>query len=87
MVYANTSYPIVTKGQGANMCKVGNKRRRTMAQIKADEKQAILDDQEQKAAMVELASLRQRIAQAEQIANHNQASADVLSKMIQAGAA
>ena len=87
MVYANTSYPIVTKGQGANMCKVGNKRRRTMAQIKADEKQAILDDQEQKAAMVELASLRQRIAQAEQIANHNRASADVLNKMIQAGAA
>ena len=87
MVYANNFYSIVTKGQGANMCKVGNKRRRTMAQIKADEKQAILEEQEQKAAMAELASLRARIDQAEEIANRNQASAEVLSKMIQAGAA
>ena len=87
IVYANLTYPIVTKGQGANMCKVGNKRRRTMAQIKEDKKQAILDEQEQNAAMAELASLRQRMAQAEQMALNNQASADVLNKMIKSGAA
>ena len=37
--------------------------------------------------MAELASLRARIDQAEEIATRNQASAEVLSKMIQAGAA
>ena len=58
-----------------------------MAQIKEDKKQAILDEQEQNAAMAELASLRQRMAQAEQMALNNQASADVLNKMIKSGAA
>ena len=55
IMHANPGYSTVSKGQGANMCKVGNKRRRTVAQIKEDERQQLLEEQEQKAAMVELA--------------------------------
>ena len=47
------------------MCKVGNKRRRTKAQIKEDKRQAVLKEHEQKNAMNELAILRQRVQQAE----------------------
>ena len=56
------------------MCKVGNKRRRTKAQIKEDKRQAVLKEHEQQNAMNELAILRQRVQQAEQKATENQAS-------------
>ena len=40
---------------------VGNKRRRTKAQIKEEKRQAILKEQEQQDAMEELLMLRQQI--------------------------
>ena len=69
------------------MCKVGNKRRRTKAQIKEDKRQAVLKEHEQQNAMNELAILRQRVQQAEQKATENQVSSQVLMKMIQSGKA
>ena len=47
---SNLSFNVVTKGQRANMCKVGNKRRRTKAQIKEDKRQAVHKENEQKNA-------------------------------------
>ena len=69
---------VVAKGQSHNLCKAGNKRRRTKAEIKEDERQAFIKDQEQAAAMEELAMLRQKVQLVDQQANENQASSQVL---------
>ena len=77
----------MVKGSSHNLCKVGNKRRRTKAQIKEDKRQAILKEQEQQDAMEELLMLRQQIRDKELQAQENQASAQVIKHMLQTGAA
>ena len=76
----------MAKGQSHNLCKVGNKRQRTKAQVKEDARLAILKEQEQADAMMELAMLRQRVQQAEGHLAENQASANVIKQMINDGA-
>ena len=51
----------VSKGQGANMLKIGIKRRRTKAQIEQDKEEVILRDLDQQEKMAELEDLRKRI--------------------------
>ena len=53
------------KGQGANMLKIGCKRRRTKAQITSDKEDIILQEMQQDEAMEELARLRSRVQEAE----------------------
>ena len=52
------------KCQSHNLCKIGVKRRRTKAQVKEDERLAVLKEQEQQEAMEELQMLRQQVQEA-----------------------
>ena len=56
---------IVSKGAGANMMKVGSKRRRTKNEIEEEKQEEIVKQQKLKADLEELANLRGRIQQAE----------------------
>jgi len=76
----------VTKGQGANMLKIGVKRRRTKAQIAEDKEEEVLKLSEQQEAIAELASLRRRVQEAEHAAANNVGAAKLMSHMINAGA-
>ena len=51
----------MSRGQGANMLKIGIKRRRTKAQIEQDKEEVILRDLDQQEKMAELEDLRKRI--------------------------
>ena len=75
----------MSKGIGANMLKVGSKRRRTKAQVKADKEAAALKDQQDASALVELAQLRARVQGLENEANQGKAASSLLSQMISAG--
>ena len=67
------------KGQGANMLKIGVKRRRTQAQIKSDKEDIVLEEIQQQEAMEELARLRSRVQEAEHQAATNKAAAELMS--------
>ena len=56
----------MVKGQGANMLKIGTKRRRTQAQIKEDEAEEIIKLEDHESKLAELANLRARVQEAEQ---------------------
>ena len=76
---------IVNKGVGANMLKVGSKRRRTKAEIEDEKEQEALKQQKLESDLQELANLRGRIQEAEEQANTNKAAAELMSQMINAG--
>ena len=69
----------MSKGIGANMLKVGSKRRRTKAQVKADKEAAVLKDQQDASAIAELAQLRARVHGLENEANQGKAASSLLS--------
>ena len=56
---------VESKGQGANMLKKSNKRKRTRAQIEEEKQQEVLKKQKLASDMAELATLRLRIEAAE----------------------
>ena len=62
----NFIFASVVKGQGANMLKIGTKRRRTQAQIKEDEAEEIIKLEDHESKLAELANLRARVQEAEQ---------------------
>ncbi len=51
------SYSVVAKGQGANMMKMCSKRRRTLAQIKADKEAAAQKEEENEARIQQVHEL------------------------------
>ena len=67
--------------------KVGSKRRRTKAQIQADEQEVLKNEMETQQKFEELEMLRQRIGQLEQQADTGKAASNILSKMIASGVA
>ena len=67
--------------------KVGSKRRRTKAQIQADEQEVLRNEMETQQKFEELEMLRQRIGQLEQQADTGKAASNILSKMIASGVA
>ena len=69
----------MTKGIGANMLKVGSKRRRTKAQVKADKEAAACKDEQDAIALAELAQLRARVQGLEHEANQGKAASSLLS--------
>ena len=75
----------MTKGIGANMLKVGSKRRRTKAQVKADKEAAAHKDEQDASTLAELAQLRARVQGLENEANQGKAASSLLSQMISAG--
>ena len=76
---------VVSKGQGANMLKIGVKRRRTKAEIEEQKQEEIRKEQKIVAELQELAGLRERVQQAEKIAIDNKGAATVLNQMINSG--
>ena len=56
----------MVKGQGANMLKIGTKRRRTQTQIKEDQAEEIIKLEDHESKLAELADLRARVQEAEQ---------------------
>ena len=70
---------IEQKGQSANMLKVGTKRRRTQAQIKADKEAAALREQELQAKIVHVSNAEAKLADYENMqANFEKAKALML---------
>ena len=67
------------------MLKIGIKRRRTQAQIREDQVEEIVKQEEQESKLAELAELRGRVQEAERQANSNKAAAELMSQMINAG--
>ena len=67
------------------MLKVGSKRRRTKAQVKADKETFATKEQQDALAVVELAQLRARVQGLEHEAIQGKAASDLLSQMINAG--
>ena len=62
---------IVHKGIGANLLKVGSKRRRTKNEIEEEKQEKVLKQQKLEEDMQELADLRRRVNQAEEEAANN----------------
>ena len=69
------------------MLKIGVKRRRTKAEIEEQKQEEIRKEQKIVAELQELAGLRDRVQQAEQIAENNKGAANILSQMMSAGQA
>ena len=67
------------------MLKVGSKRRRTKAQVKADKEAAERKDEQDASTLAELAQLRARVQGLENEANQGKAASSLLSQMISAG--
>ena len=67
------------------MLKKESKRRRTKAEIEEQKQEEILKRQKLEEDMEELANLRARMQEAEQIALNNKGAADLMSQMINAG--
>ena len=67
------------------MLKKDSKRRRNKAEIEEQKQEEILKRQKLEEDMEELANLRARMQEAEQIALNNKGAADLMSQMINAG--
>ena len=69
------------------MLKVGNKRRRTKAQIKKEKQEEQMQQLQQQQAMAELNDLRKRIELAEYTANTNKVAGAIIDQMLNSGIA
>ena len=76
---------IVQKGVGANLLKVGSKRRRTKNEIEEEKQEEIMKQQKLQQDMEELASLRARVQDAEHRAVENVGASKLLHHMLDAG--
>ena len=69
------------KGASANMLKVGSKRRRTHAQVKADKEEALLKEQDFQAKIARLAEAEERLADYDRLAMENQQAKEVIQQL------
>ena len=67
------------------MLKKNTKRKRTRAQIEEEKQEEVLKKQRLAADMAELVTLRSRIEAAEQLARNNEAAAQVMHHLVNAG--
>ena len=70
----------MTKGVSANMLKISSKRRRTLAQIKADKEAKVQQEADTAAKLAQFDAMQQRIAELE---NDNKVGNDAASLMRQ----
>ena len=73
------------KGIGANLLKVGSKRRRTKNEIEEEKQEEIVKQQKLQQDMEELANLRARVVDAEKVAVENVGASKLLHHMLDAG--
>ena len=72
---------IVQKGASANMLKIGTKRRRTQAQIKAEKEEARLREQDLQEKLARMAELQQKEADYDRMLAQHEEASGVLSKL------
>ena len=70
------------KGQSANMLKIGMKRRRTKAEIKAEKEEEALKQQDIEAKLARLQEMEQQLGQLQQ---ENEQAKDVINQLHAAG--
>ena len=63
------------------MLKVGSKRRRTHAQVKADKEEALLKEQDFQAKIARLAEAEERLADYDRLAMENQQAKEVIQQL------
>jgi len=74
-----------SKGIGANLLKVGTKRRRTQQEIKDQKEEARLKEEQTQAKLSQLEELLKRCAELEDRAANNEAAKNILSEMLESG--
>ena len=78
---------VASKGVGANLCKVGSKRRRTRQEILDDREEGQLKKEGVEQKLAQIDALTQRCAELEQRAQGNAAADMILRDMISKGQA
>ena len=73
------------KGVSANMLKIGSKRRRTKAQVKADKEEALLREQDIQDKLARLAAAEEKLVRFEQMAAENERAQAVVGELHAAG--
>lgn len=76
---------IVSKGVGAQLLKVGSKRRRTKAQIKAEKEAEEAKQSEVNKKIARISQLEAQIDSLQNQANQGKAAADLMSQFMNAG--
>ena len=69
------------KGASANMLKVGSKRRRTHAQVKADKEEALLREQTLQTKLARLAEAEAKLADYDRLAIENMQAKEVIQQL------
>ena len=82
---ANFVFYIASKGNGANLIKVGTKRRRTKAQIIQEKQDSIAKEAEIQAKLAKFDEIMQTNALLHQQAQSNQAAAEILTDLVKKG--
>ena len=72
-------FPTVSKGVSANMLKISSKRRRTLAQIRADKEAAAQKEADTQAKLSQFESMHQRLEQLELESKNGNAAASLMS--------
>ena len=75
------SVVVANRGVSANMLKVGSKRRRTQAEIKADKEEALLKEQDLQDKLKRLAEYETKMAMFEQMQQENQRAQELLTEL------
>ena len=76
---------VVAKGISANMLKTSSKRRRTMAEIKADKQAALKKEQDEAQKDLEIMALQQQVMQLQEASKTGQLATDMMSQFIENG--
>ena len=76
---------IASKGIGAHLLKVGSKRRRTQAEIKEQLEEEELSNVLQSEADDQIKQLKQRLAEAEEVAENKRNANDILRSLVDRG--
>ena len=75
----------MAKGISANMLKTSSKRRRTMAEIRADKEAKLKKEQEQAQKDLEILALQQQVMQLQEANKTGELATDMMSQFIENG--
>ena len=70
-----------SKGIGANMLKIGSKRRRTTTQIEDEKEEARLKQADVEAKLASMAAMQEEVARLTARAEQNQSASDILNDL------
>ena len=76
---------VVAKGISANMLKTSSKRRRTMAEIKADKEAQLKKEQDEAQTELAIMALQQQVMELQEASKTGQLATDMMSQFIETG--